>query len=123
MKNPDAAKLRALGARLRAAEARKRKLVAELMLKSAEAVEAREEARRLRRAIETHRDHTGHNLCWLNDLRLWKTLGDGKRAYPHDTVPPEDEFLTGCRAYYASRFACGARRHRHKRPKLDIEPY
>lgn len=123
MTKGQAAKRRSLGTRLRASEARRRKLVVELMRRSAEAVEAREEARRLRRAIETHRDHTGHNLCWLNDLRLWKTLGDGKPVYPRETVPPEDEFLTGCRAYYASRFACGDRRHRHKRPKLVIEPY
>jgi len=62
--------------------------------------------RRLRMAIETHRDQTGHNMCWLNDWRLWQALGDAQSPNPDNpkAIPPEREFQIGCRAYYASRF-------------------
>lgn len=83
---------------------RNEELVVELARVSAEASDAREEVRRLRTAIETHRDQTGHNLCWLNDVKLWEVLGDGVSAYPHVSIPSEEEFFLGCRAYYASRF-------------------
>ncbi len=89
--------------RIAALEARRVELVAQLATVSSELSDAREEIRRLRGAIETHREQTGHNLCWLNDVKLWETLGDGNMAYPHDTLPPEEEFAMGCRAYYASR--------------------
>ncbi|MBI4276406.1 hypothetical protein HY629_01050 [Candidatus Uhrbacteria bacterium] len=81
-------------------------LVVELMQQSANASEAREEARRLREAIVTHRDQTGHNMCWLNDRKLWGALGDGSSpTLAEMAIPPKEEFLTGCRAYYASRFS------------------
>ena len=84
--------------------ARQDELVVEVMTKSGELSEARSEIRRLRAAIEDHREQTGHNLCWLNDVELWKALGDGDAAYPRETVVSADEFFVGCRAYYASRF-------------------
>lgn len=39
----------------------------------------------------------------LSDVKLWETLGDGKTEYPHNTLPPEEEFAMGCKAYYLSR--------------------
>ena len=84
---------------------RNEQLAVEVMERSAEASEAREEVRRLREAIVTHRDQTGHNMCWLNDHKLWAVLGDDKSpTLAEMRMPPEGEFLTGCRAYYASRF-------------------
>jgi len=78
--------------------------VIELMERSAEASEWKEEAKRLRTAIEIHRDQTGHNICWINDEKLWAALGDGKSAYPRSNMPTQEEFLVGCRAYIKSRF-------------------
>ncbi len=84
---------------------RNEQLVTEFMEKSAEAVEAKEEAMRTRLEVEIHRMHTGHNVCWLNDERLWQAvLKDGKSAYPHSTLPTEEELLKGCNAYIRSRF-------------------
>jgi hypothetical protein len=84
-------------------EQRRRELVEQLALVSSELSSAREEIRALRGAIKTHREQTGHNLCWLNDVKLWEVLGDGKTTYPHDTLPSEEEFKMGCAAFYASR--------------------
>ena len=61
-----------------------------------------EEALRLRGAIRRHRDKTGHELCWLNDLVLWQELGESA-SYPHDTLPVREEFLGQCANYYESR--------------------
>jgi hypothetical protein len=56
----------------------------------------------LERAIHKHRSQTGNNLCWENDLELWQIL-EGSEQYPHDTLPPEQEFLRNCKKYYDSR--------------------
>ncbi len=57
---------------------------------------------RLRSAIREHQSKRGHDLCWLNDLALWKTI-DKEAQYPHDSLPVHDEFLAGCKRYYQSR--------------------
>ncbi len=59
----------------------------------------------LENAIRQHRDQTGNNLCWENDRELWSLLEDTPKdlQYPHETVPPEKEFLTNCQKYYTSR--------------------
>ena len=81
------------------------KLNVALMEKSAEAVEAREELMRMRLEVEIHRMHTGHNVCWLNDERLWQAvLKDGKSAYPHHALPSRKDLLKGCHTYIGSRF-------------------
>ena len=69
---------------------------------------AREEVRRLLTLIKIHKMQTGHNLCWMNDLVLWReALQNLDIQYPHDTIPPEEEFELGCEAwckpYYRSR--------------------
>lgn len=73
--------------------------------------EARKEARRLSMLIKIHKLHTRHNLCFMNDLALWREgLNDQSIEYPHDTIPPEEEFDQGCEAwckpYYRSRNKC-----------------
>ena len=68
------------------------------------------ESRRLRMLIEIHKDQTGHNLCWMNDLRLWReAFNDPTIEYPHRTIPSEEEFVeigceAYCRPYFSSRF-------------------
>ena len=57
---------------------------------------------RLRDGIRSHREKSGHELCWLNDLELWKLL-DPNARYPHDTLPVREEFLTQCGRFYESR--------------------
>lgn len=66
--------------------------------------ELAQEALRLRSAIETHRAQTGHALCWLNDVELWKAIGEDEgAAYPHETLPVREEFLKQCGRFYESR--------------------
>lgn len=61
-----------------------------------------QEIMRLRDGIRTHRSASGHELCWLNDVALWKLIGDDSH-YPHDTLPVQEEFLSQCRRYHESR--------------------
>ena len=60
------------------------------------------EVLRLRDAIASHAAKRGHELCWLNDVELWKAIGIDA-GYPHDSVPVREEFLKQCGRYYASR--------------------
>ena len=60
------------------------------------------EVARLRAGIKSHRSATGHELCWLNDVELWKLVEDSP-AYPHETLPVAEEFLSQCRRYHESR--------------------
>jgi hypothetical protein len=60
------------------------------------------EVRRLREGIRNHRSQTGHSLCWLNDVALWRLIEE-ETAYPHDTLPVREEFLANCERYYQSR--------------------
>lgn len=74
-------------------------------------IEARREARRLLMLVKIHKLHTHHNLCWMNDVALWReVLYDQDIQYPHDTIPSQDEFEPGCESwcgpYYKSRKKC-----------------
>ena len=60
------------------------------------------EVARLRAGIKNHRRATGHELCWLNDVELWKLVEDNP-GYPHETLPVAEEFLSQCRRYHESR--------------------
>ena len=60
------------------------------------------EVLRLRDAIASHAAKRGHELCWLNDVALWKTIGI-EGDYPHDSLPVREEFLAQCARYHASR--------------------
>ena len=62
------------------------------------------EVLRLRTEIAGHAAKRGHELCWLNDLELWKSVGI-ESDYPHDSMPVREEFLGQCARYYASRVA------------------
>jgi hypothetical protein len=57
----------------------------------------------LETAIRKHHSARGHDLCWLNDVELWKVLEDGDVEYPHDSLPPCDEFITECVKYWQGR--------------------
>ncbi|MER5931392.1 hypothetical protein [Streptomyces sp. NPDC002054] len=54
---------------------------------------------RLRNGIRTHRDSTGHELCWHHP-RLWGLLPE--RVPPAVAVPPWPRFLRGCVSYRES---------------------
>ncbi len=60
------------------------------------------EVRRLRNGIRDHQRQTGHALCWLNDLDLWRLL-DPQADYPHASLPVREEFFGQCSKYYESR--------------------
>jgi len=54
------------------------------------------EVKKLRAGIRTHRDATGHNLCWFVP-ELWSLLPE--RVEPTPEVPAQDEFLRCCATY------------------------
>ena len=58
-----------------------------------------EEVRKLRAGIRTHRDSTGHDLCWHHPA-LWALLPE--KMEPAIAVPPWDRFMRGCIRYRAS---------------------
>lgn len=58
----------------------------------------------LETAIRKHRDQTGHDQCWENDLELYESLHDNNdNMGPHRTLPCQKEFMGRCKAYYESR--------------------
>ncbi|PYP99319.1 MAG: hypothetical protein DMF82_25200 [Acidobacteria bacterium] len=57
------------------------------------------EVKRLRSGIRTHRDSTGHELCWHHP-ELWGLLPE--KIAPEVAVPPWPKFLRGCLRYRES---------------------
>jgi hypothetical protein len=57
------------------------------------------EVKRLRDGIRTHRDSTGHELCWHHP-DLWGLLPE--KVAPEVAVPPWPQFLRGCLRYRES---------------------
>ena len=57
------------------------------------------EVKRLRAGIRTHRDSSGHDLCWHHP-ELWNLLPE--RLAPEVAVPPWPVFLRGCLRYRES---------------------
>ncbi|GAA5122089.1 hypothetical protein GCM10023339_39940 [Alloalcanivorax gelatiniphagus] len=55
--------------------------------------------RALRAAVRTHRDSSGHDLCWHHP-DLWGTLPE--EVEPDVAVPPWPQFMRGCVAYRQS---------------------
>ncbi len=53
----------------------------------------------MRAAIRTHRDASGHDLCWYVP-ELWDVLPD--KVSPKPDVPATGEFLNRCKQYRAS---------------------
>ena len=70
-------------------------------------------ARQLRQAIRSHRDMTGHGLCWHHP-DMWALLPD--KVDPDIAVPPWPKFLRGCVKYRESLDA-----QRPDAPILDKE--
>lgn len=58
-----------------------------------------EEVKRLRHAIRTHRDSTGHDLCWHHP-QLWSLLPE--KTDPQPAVPDWPQFMRGCIRYRES---------------------
>ena len=71
------------------------------------------EVKRLRAGIRTHRDSTGHDLCWHHP-DLWGLLPE--RVTPEVAVPPWPKFLRGC-----LRYREGLERELPNAPKADFE--
>jgi hypothetical protein len=58
-----------------------------------------DEVRRLRSGIRTHRDSSGHDLCWHHP-DLWALLPEESDPLPD--VPDWPEFMRGCIRYRQS---------------------
>jgi len=57
------------------------------------------QVRRLRAAIRTHRDSSGHDLCWHHPA-LWALLPE--KLSPTIAVPAWPQFMRGCIGYRQS---------------------
>ena len=57
------------------------------------------EVKRLRAGIRTHRDSTGHDLCWHHPA-LWSLLPE--KTPPSIAVPAWPQFMRGCIRYRQS---------------------
>lgn len=57
------------------------------------------EVKRLRQGIRTHRDSTGHALCWHHP-DLWALLPENQDPAP--VVPAWPQFMQGCIRYRQS---------------------
>lgn len=60
------------------------------------------EVERLYFAIRTHRDQKGDDRCWLDDIELYKVLGEAV-SIDVTGLPPRCDFLESCRRYYEQR--------------------
>lgn len=58
-----------------------------------------EEVIKLRTAVRSHRDSSGHDLCWHHP-DLWGHLPE--QVDPAIAVPPWPKFMRGCVAYRQS---------------------
>ena len=58
-----------------------------------------EEVKKLRAGIRTHRDTSGHDLCWYHP-HLWALLPEKVEHQP--TVPDWPQFMRGCVKYRES---------------------
>lgn len=58
-----------------------------------------EEVKKLRAGIRTHRDTSGHDLCWYHP-HLWALLPEKVDHVP--TVPDWPQFMRGCVKYRES---------------------
>jgi len=71
---------------------------AEFMTRS----ELKDEIRRLRAGIRTHRDAKGHDRCWRDDIEvLYAMLPETTEADLR--LPPQQEFYKNCRLYWHER--------------------
>jgi hypothetical protein len=75
--------------------------------------ELAEEVRRLRDAIRTHRDSSGHDLCW-HQPALWALLPEVSDPMPE--VPEWPQFMRGCIRYRQSLDA-----QLPEAPRSDVE--
>ena len=57
------------------------------------------EVKRLRHGIRTHRDSSGHELCWHHPA-LWSLLPE--KSDPLPVVPDWPQFIRGCIRYRQS---------------------
>lgn len=58
-----------------------------------------EEVKKLRAGIRSHRDTSGHDLCWYHPT-MWALLPE--RSDPVPSVPEWPQFMRGCVRFRAS---------------------
>lgn len=75
----------------------------EIQQEKTEKTELRQPTREeLLAAIRLHRDQSGHDRCRLDDDALYSILPEG-RLEADQTLPPKEEFLSGCAIFWERR--------------------
>jgi hypothetical protein len=64
-----------------------------------EAEQLRAELARVKAAVAKHQAQQGDDRCWRDDAELYREVL-GEESWPHESMPPEGEFLANCRRYY-----------------------
>lgn len=66
-------------------------------------LELRDEVRKLRTAIRSHRDEKGMNRCQRDDLTLYSALPESGFVEADMELPPAEIFIPGCVQYWLNR--------------------
>jgi hypothetical protein len=61
------------------------------------------EVDRLKGAIRKHRDARGDDRCWIDDLELYRIIGDGDVDPSILALPSKCEFLESCSRFWSQR--------------------
>jgi hypothetical protein len=61
------------------------------------------EVDRLKGAIRKHRDAHGDDRCWIDDLELYRIIGDGDVDPSSLKLPSKCEFLESCSRFWSQR--------------------
>jgi hypothetical protein len=72
-------------------------------------VEQENRLSKLEDAIRDHRDARGDDRCWLDDIELYKALGEPVPEDMELALPNRDAFLTRCGKYFEHRQAPGCK--------------
>lgn len=63
----------------------------------------------LRIAVKEHRDARGDDRCWLDDIELYRALGEEVPKPMMLALPNREAFFTRCTEYYKNRQSPGCR--------------
>ncbi len=63
----------------------------------------REKIRKIRQVIRYHRNQKGDDRCWLDDYKVWASIGES--TWTPISLPPYDEMMAKCLDFWTNRRA------------------